>query len=170
MFLIKIIIYIALLGTSTLIGIMLSGKYTNRVTELKEFKNALNIFKTKIKFTYEPIPDVFKEMGELLKNNVGNIFKISSEYMQKETATYAWEKALTENKNLNLTKEDIKILLNLSKLLGKTDIEGQISEIELVDTFLNTQIEEAQKEKQKNEKLYKTLGITIGCAIVIIFL
>ena len=53
-------------------------------------------------------------------------------------------------------------------MLGKTDLEGQISEIKLVQNFLNTQIDLAEKEKQKNEKLYKTLGGVIGLAIVII--
>ena len=53
-------------------------------------------------------------------------------------------------------------------MLGKTDLEGQVSEIKLVQNFLNTQIDIAEKEKQKNEKLYKTLGGVIGLAIVII--
>ena len=30
------------------------------------------------------------------------------------------------------------------------------------------QIEDAEQERQKNEKLYKTLGMTIGLAIVIL--
>ena len=65
--------------------------------------------------------------------------------------------------------EDKNIIKSLRKMLGKTDLEGQVSEIKLVQNFLNTQIENAEKEKQKNEKLYKTLGGVIGLAIVIIF-
>ena len=51
---------------------------------------------------------------------------------------------------------------------GKTDIEGQISEIELTNTFLDIQIEKAENEKQKNQKMYKTLGTVVGLALVII--
>ena len=56
----------------------------------------------------------------------------------------------------------------MSKLLGKTNLEGQVSEIKLTQSFLKKQIEYAEQERQKNEKLYKTLGMTIGLAIVIL--
>lgn len=39
-------------------------KYAYRVKELQEMKNALNIFMTKIKFTYEPIPSTFMYISE----------------------------------------------------------------------------------------------------------
>lgn len=81
----------------------------------------------------------------------------------------AWEKAI-KNSNTNMNEEDIAILLNLEKMLGKTEIEGQISEIKLTKRFIEEQINKAEEEKRKNEKLYKSLGITIGLAIVIIFI
>ena len=56
----------------------------------------------------------------------------------------------------------------MSTLLGKTNLEGQVREIELTQSFLKKQIEDAEQERQKNEKLYKTLGMTIGLAIVIL--
>ncbi len=54
------------------------------------------------------------------------------------------------------------------KLLVKTNVEGQISEIELLEKFLNDQIKIAEEDKMKNEKLYRSLGVIIGIAIVII--
>lgn len=47
---------------------------------------------------------------------------------------------------------------------------GQISEIELVNRFLDKQILEAEEVRSKNEKLYKTLGVISGLAIVIILI
>lgn len=51
---------------------------------------------------------------------------------------------------------------------GATDAKGQISQIEITENLLDKQIKEAEEEKNKNVKLYKKLGITIGLAIVII--
>lgn len=49
-------------------------------------------------------------------------------------------------------------------------MEGQLSQIEVTESFLDEQIKQAQEEKNKNEKLYKKLGMTIGLAIVIILI
>ena len=46
------------------------------------------------------------------------------------SAGEAWEKALQESET-NLTQEDIHVLSMLSKMLGQTDIEGQISQIQI---------------------------------------
>ena len=81
----------------------------------------------------------------------------------------AREKTLLDDQT-NLTKEDIHVLLMLSKMLGQTDIEGQVSQIEVTQEFLENQIEQAQEEKNKNEKLYSRLGTTIGLVIVIILI
>lgn len=169
MIFIKYIILISILFLATYIGILLSKKYSNRVKDLKDMKIALNIFKTKTKLTYEPLPNVFKDISTKVNLNISNIFKNASTYMDNTNAGNAWNKALDES-NTNMNKEDIEVLKGLSNLLGRVDIEGQIRDIELVENFLDKQIEEAQIEKAKNEKLYKTLGITFGLAIAIILI
>ena len=166
---IKWITLILIFISSTYIGILISKKYLNRVKDLKEMKNALNIFSTKIKFTYEPIPKTFNEISKNVKPNIANIFSSASVKMENTNASKAWSKAL-EEANTSMTKEDIEILNNLSNLLGKVDIDGQVSEIELVEHFLDTQIIQAEEEKNKYIKLYKALGITIGLAITIILI
>ena len=169
MIIIKGIILILVLGVASAIGVMFSKKYKDRVEELKDFKTALNIFKTKIKYTYEPIPDIFLELSKNFKSNISNVFNIASKNMNTNSAGEAWILAL-DTTFLNITKEDKEILKNMSKLLGKTDMEGQVNEIELTETFLNSQIEKAEQEKAKNEKLYKTLGYVTGLGLVIILI
>lgn len=167
MLVIKYFMLFLVLVACTLIGRFLSKKYVYRLNELEEMKNALNVFKAKIKFTYEPIPQIFREISENINKNISSIFANASNKMQNQNASIAWEKALEES-NTNLTKEDKYVLKSLSKLLGQTDVEGQTSQIDITQKFLETQMKEAEEEKKKNEKLYSKLGTTIGLVIVII--
>ena len=165
----KIIIYSCIFLSCSAIGMLISKKYEERVNQLKEFKNALNMFKTKIKFTYEPIPEIFEEISKQIQTNTGRIFKLASCNMEVLTAGDAWNMAVDTN-ILSINEEDRNILKNLSKLLGQTDIEGQINQIELTSEFLDEQIQKAEKEKVKNEKMYRSLGVVLGLAIVIILM
>ena len=154
---------------SSFIGRCIAKKYSYRLEELEEMKNILNVFKSKIRFTYEPIPEIFREIANNAKENIGQIFEKAEKNMQDFSAGEAWENAV-QTSETNLTNEDLHILLMLSKMLGQTDVEGQISQIEITENFLEKQIKEAQQEKNKNEKLYRKLGTTIGLAIVIILI
>lgn len=165
----RLFILAMIIVTSSIIGILFSKKYANRENEIKEMKNALNMFATKIKFTYEPIPNVFMEIANKIKGNIGNIFDRAASRMKEISAGEAWVQALTESKN-NLSKEDIAVIQNLSRMLGQTDLEGQLSEIEIVNEFLTNQLENATEERKKNEKMYRTLGLVAGLTIAIILI
>ena len=169
MILLKCILLIMVFLIATYIGILSANRYKNRVVDLKEMQSALNMLETKIKFTYSPLPDIFEEISEHVNPNISHVFRMASIKMDNMNATDAWEQAI-DISYTNLNKEDINTIKGLGKLLGKTDVEGQVSEIELVKKFLETQIDKAESECTKNEKLYRTLGIVSGMGIVIILI
>jgi len=164
---IKYILLICIFGLSTAIGIAISKNYENRVVELKEFKNILNIMKTKIKFTYEPLAEIFKQISNNNETDVERIFGQMANQITYYQTREVWENCIQEA-DISINQEDKDILKKLGKLLGQTDVDGQVSEIEVIENFLNIQIENAEEDKKKNQKLYKTLGITIGLIFVII--
>ena len=171
MIFLKYIMLFILFILANLIGRILSQKYVYRLNELNEFKNFLNIFKTKIRFTCDTIPDIFQDFSEKTKKNISKIFCLANKKMKYETAGQAWEEAIEEAKpELNLKEEDLNVIKMLAKMLGNTDIEGQISQIEITEKLLETQIGEAKEEKDKNQKLYQKLGTTIGLGIVILLI
>lgn len=167
MIIIKYIMIFLVFLISFLIGNLISKKYILRVKELKDFKNGLNIIESKIKFTYEPLPEVFMQTSKLLSKNISTIFMKASNNMKNLNAEEAWNKSLEEI-STNLYREDIENIKNFGKMLGKTDKEGQISQLELTKTFIEMQIEKAKIEEEKNSKMYKTLGAIVGLAFVII--
>lgn len=150
----------------TYIGFYKSKKFSLRVKDLKDFKSALSFFRSKIEFTYEPIKDIFEEINKVVYQDNENIFKNFCEN-NNQNVTENWNEAVRNSKQ-NFSNDDKEILILLGKMLGKTDKSGQISQIDLVDNFLNKQILDSEEEKRKNEKLYKTLGVISGLIIAII--
>ena len=137
---------------SSFIGRCIAKKYSYRLEELEEIKNILNVFKSKIRFTYEPIPEIFREIANNAKENIGQIFKEAGKNMQDFSAGEAWENAI-QTSETNLTNEDLHVLLMLSKMLGQTDVEGQISQIEItrrISGKTNKRSTERKKIKMKN--------------------
>lgn len=167
MIIIKSILLIAIFGISIFLGLALANKYKGRVIDLKNIRNSLNILETKIKYTYDPLPRIFETLSNSFGNGIGEIFKMARDKMKELSAGEAWKIAI-ENSNTNMNAEDLSILKNFDKLLGKTNVEGQLSEIELLKRYIDTQIKKAEEAQRKNEKLYKDLGIIVGLTIVII--
>ena len=72
---IKYFMLVLIFMSSTFIGKCIAKRYAYRLEELEELKNILNVFKSKIRFTYEPIPEIFKEIASKAKANIGEIFR-----------------------------------------------------------------------------------------------
>ena len=168
---VKYLMLFLILISSSLIGRFLSKRYVYRLQELEEIQNCLNIFKSKIKFTGLTIQEIFNQIYDDNKDVVGDIFKRASLNMENMSAKDGWKKAIEESQDkLSLNKEDFTAIETLGKMLGNTDVEGQVSQIELTEKLIEDQIENAKIEKQKNTKLYKTLGVTVGLTAVILLL
>lgn len=165
----KIILGIAVVICSTRIGILLSKKYIYRLDELDEFKNNFKIIENKIKYTYEPLEDIFWEISEISTYPIKDLFKGVAENIKSKGAEKAWKDEV-KNIDLSLKKEDKEVLKEFGVLLGKTNREGQINQIKFVDTLLERQVERAKDDRDKNEMIYKKLGLILGVGIVIVLL
>lgn len=154
MVVIKYILIFSTITVFTVIGNLYSKKYLSRLNELERIDSILNIFKAKIKFTCLTIQEIFEQIYLENKDNIGEIFKFASDYMNEQSSQAAWEKALENAKDkTNLNEEDIVTLKTLGKMLGNTDIAGQVSQIELTEQMLIGRIENAKIERQKKRKV-----------------
>ncbi len=114
---IKSLMLIVLWIATSFIGKLIAKKYCYRVYELEDMKSALNIFKSKIKFTYSPIKEVFEEISKnASQENIKRLFDVTSENIDTISASESWELALN-SVDTNMKEEDIRKLKSLSKML-----------------------------------------------------
>ena len=155
---------------STSIGFILSKGYSERLNELNAFNTLVNILQNTIKFTKLPLKDIFEQIGNItIKTRVKNIFIKCSQKLKDTSLENAWKQAIDEEiYYLNMKNEDFDVIDTLGNTLGKTDIDGQMNELNHFKERLNIQIKQAEEEKRKNSKMFKSLGTIAGLVLVII--
>ena len=173
-FVIKTILILTVFLISSFLGYLFANRFSTRVMEINDVLLALDIFETKIKYTYDSLSTVFLYIAGNLKTKMYRIFYIAGEEIRenKNESAGGIFKETVENEKifLSLKKEDIEILKELGISLGQTDLEGQLKNIHLVRTTMKKQLEHAQNEKNKNYKMYRNLVVLSGLIIIIILL
>ncbi len=169
----KIVGMVLVLISSAMIGYMKALKYTLRRQTLRSFLSSLNLLITEITYSQITLSEAFAKLSETSESGVGRFFLLVSQILNSNegyTAGEAWEIALDKVENINLSQDDIKILKSFGKGLGNSDIYNQEKNFKLASELLKKQLTDAEESSRKNERLYKSLGILIGIAVVIIFL
>lgn len=170
----KIIGCILILSCSSLIGFLYGENLKRRVFQLKEIEQALLQLKSEIIYTHASLPEVFQNVGYKCNRPIGDIFREVSRLLydnEVDSVNEGFKRSFKQNKDmLSLKQYDIDIILNLSKSLGESDIDGQKNILELTLENIKKQINRAEIEMNKNIKVYRYLGFSFGAILIIMIL
>ncbi len=167
----KIIGSIILICSTSLIGFSLAADCSKRPRILREIQALLQMLENEISYLSNLLIDAFRRIVENSKVDAAILFKAAADYLVASgvTADEAWEKAVEVNySRLSLNKEDKAILISFGRMLGNSDLDGQLNNIKLMSSQLKLQEAKAEEMKRKNERIYRSLGVLSGLAITII--
>lgn len=172
MYLIKIVTSIVIITSSSIIGFLYSRKYYNRVESLIYLQNCIQLLETEVLYLATPLPDALENVYRKGNKKVSYIFKQVKDYWltERETGFFiCFEKTLNQSMDkISLTDQDVEILLSLGKVLGVTNRHDQEKYFKTTLEQLKLQQREAELNKERNEKMYRSLGVLAGLTIVII--
>lgn len=170
----SIVGYLLVIFSTTIAGFAFGENFKKRVIQLKEFQRAIYELENDIVYTYTPLPCAFEKISENSIFPIKDILKdISISLKQNEVNSVyeAFDSTLSRNKDyLCIKKEDINIILDFSKTLGQSDLEGEKRVFNLTLDNLKKQIEKADELMDKNVKMYRYLGFSLGAMIVILLI
>ncbi len=169
--LIKIIGAAALIGATSLIGFSLAADCSKRPRTLRELQALFQMFENEISYLSNLLYEAFLRIYQNSNLTAAIIFKAAAENLKAGgvSADKAWENAVNENYlKLSLSREDKEVLVTFGKMLGSSDLEGQLNNIKLVSSQLKLQETKSEEMKRKNEKMYRSLGVLSGLAITVI--
>lgn len=152
----------------SLVGLSFSQRLCKRAAELRGCQLFLQLFCERIRYTLSPISDVFVALSEeptLL--NVSFLQRCKAGILEGLPFPEALSVALEQGAG-SLTSADCGILSELSACIGQSDLESELSALELVKIRLSRAVEEAQTEKTRLCKLYSSLGLLSGVAVAVL--
>lgn len=170
----KTILNISIILGCSLMGFLYGSIYGKRHRNLNNLINCIRGLETEVLISQTPLPDALVKIAKGGKGEVASIFQIIKDDLiwNKRQEVYLSFLAIESNlrEKYFLKNEDIDALLTFSKVLGKTNRDNQKKNFSIVLNELEQLAVDANLEKQKNEKLYRTLGLLIGLTITIILI
>ena len=156
------------------LGYIKAYDYTCRVNNLKSFIFTLKYLEDEIIYKRNSLPEALKATAEGKSTDAAKLFldSVCADFSHNSSELYKnWcTKIDCVLSNSSLTTEDKEIILELGKGIGSTDIMGQSQLFSRIHKLLEEQLGEAQKLAATKGKMYKSLGIAVGLALVILFL
>ena len=105
------------------------------------------------------------------QNMIVGFLEDCREEMSNLSYYQSWQKALEKiPMQIGLNKDDREVIKQFGKNLGTTDIEGQLLHCKLYIELFTQKLKEAQIQKEKNVKLYRTLGLAMAMGLFILII
>lgn len=129
---------------------------------LNSFKDFLSTLETNMKYNSA---EIFSLVKKSAPENIKTVFERDS-----GGGFQNYWSLCVENIPLHfaLKKDDYNLLYEFGRLLGTTDIEGQINHINLYKELLENNINNSNIELKQKSKLSKTLGLFLGITIALL--
>lgn len=155
----------------TFFGRISAKKILKRVIYLELIINILEFIKIEILYNMDSIVDIAKKLNEHDSfKKLDFISNFYNNFLKGISVKSSWRSSIkNSNMLLNiLNKNDIDIIGKIGNWLGSSDVNSQISNIDLTCEHLKAILKEAKENTKKYVKVYNNLGILLGLALVIL--
>lgn len=164
---IKCLLILVLVLIPTIIGLEKSRKYEQREQILRESVMMFKRMSNDIRYSLTALPNAIEASRQDLKSCLKDVMgSISTSILN---STYTEKFISNEINNISPLKSyDKQVISNCMTLLGTSDVESQINIMDnAIKTIEDLEIE-AKEEKNKNSKLYRTIGLVTGLMLAIV--
>lgn len=173
-------IYLKIIGSAlvilstSILGYYYGQQFSNRLKNLISLEQCIKLLETEIVYGATLLPEALENVYAKGDKKVSILFKKIKENLLTESNTDVYKSfyhVLEDLKrDLNFKDDDVKLLLALGRVLGSSDRRDQEKNFNFILKQLSVLQNNARIEREKNEKMFKGLGVLMGLAIIIILL
>lgn len=170
----KIIFFIIILLSSSIIGLLYGGTFSKRAKNITDLEYCIRVLESEILVGNTPLPEALYNVYRKGKGDISKIFlDIQKDLLKEKRDDIYYSFLILENKlkdKYSLNQEEIEVILFLGKILGKTNRLDQEKNFDFIKNQIGELSINADVERGKNEKLYPSLGVLVGIGIIIILI
>lgn len=158
---------------TTAIGYFFSLRLSERPQQIRSLIYSLQVMEAEMTYNQLPLHQLFHIVGNKVGSPLQQFYRSLATQLRGEVNNFSklWTdevRYLIEHSSLQAKEADI--LNQFGKNLGQYSIKQQQKHIQLTIIHLNRELEEANYERDKYEKLSRNIGFLFGLFIVIIFI
>lgn len=142
-------------------------RYEERL--LKQLRDILQFMYCELQFHLTPLPELCEKAGMSTRGPVGKVFFRLSDLLDSGVYVDISDCMNTVIRTAELTPRLQELLINLGRILGRFDLEGQLLGLEEQRMLCSTELKNLAAGKEDRLRSYQTLGLCAGAALVILF-
>lgn len=152
-------------------GFLVANSIKKECDMLRQLITALDFILCEINYRMTPLPELFRMTSAVCSGILCRFFLILATELDRNSISNA-DICITESlKQITDMPKDVRRCLQLlAKTIGTFDLSGQIKALEAVKSEANRLLTIANENQHNRLKCYKTLGLSAGAALVIIFI
>lgn len=162
-----------LISATTLIGYYFSAKYEQRPKQIRTLIYSLQMIEAEMTYSKHPLNQLFFIVSKRTPYPFNTFFHSLAEHLTNKVTDFQalWIEEVSKLiKRSSLEKNEAELLNQFGKNLGQYNISEQQKQIHLTMMHLKRELDEAIEDRDKYEKLTKSIGFLIGLFIVIVFI
>lgn len=168
----KILLYLLIIGACGGIGILKAYGYRERVTLLEEFIKMTRTLKAELAYRLDPLPELLGRIGGFKGDSAHLVCKTAAQlYVERHgrTAADVWETAVAQvYRGTTLRTEDLRVMTEIGANLGIGSSESQNALLAVQIAELTERLQEARQESATRGKMFTAMGFVLGITAVIL--
>ena len=167
----KIIGAVCIMGVCGGYGYFLAWQKNLEKHLLGQLSQVLCFMECELQYQMTPLPNLCIKCARETSGILKDIFSSLSVALRSQTLpdpSYCMDTVLAKRRDI--PPQTGTVLSLLGSQLGRFDLGGQVQCINLVKDTCNRTLSSLEEQTQQNGKRYKTLGLCVGAALIIIFI
>lgn len=160
------------IGACGAMGLLLAANYSNRPRELRQLRHALDLLETEVAFALSALPQAMDTVANQTEGICSQLFKKTAGRLSSGDAYFAGEAWCDVAREVytfsSLCQPDLEVMLTFGKTLGTSDRDDQLKHLHLAKERLMDLERQAEEILQKNGRLCKYFGVSLGLVVVAI--